>query len=1477
MINPTQAEQRIYETLFNESFTLTKNIIKREEAPEQLPDAYNHISRGDLDFIAGRFKALEALSPDFIKLHKKEIVAQILRGMLQAAVCVEEGNEQASTIRKADHLFTSAQSSGQLDVIFSHHFQAAIDKGGFVHRNPQPLLETLLKDSFRRYKLIIQGKDAPEQLHADYTSLVNKDFSFIVKNFAAAVQSYSYPYLEKHQDEVILSIAKGMLRAAVCLEEGNEFAETIKKADDIFEEAINSEDCSAIFIRHFQAAIEKSGYMPEPEEFDPNAAFAKEHSAPLAAHIQQFVADKLTDLGIDDEVKAGLVEQITLAVPEVAANRIAEGFFRAGDGIFILNAKTCENTAEGLIKSLMDFAPNPDDLKYILELLRNVNQTIDQLSFTQYGAMPPKNEIRGALLAEIFWMPLTLNSLERAGENVQLFQHQSEELRARQRALIEDALGEYTLKYIALSLIHDEEVLNLDLNADLASCLRHLIGEQSSHGYNKTLRELIAQQHMLHENRALFHEEIENFCQQFSAKFKQDLLAVQYENRVVPCRIKATPHGKDAMDVLLSISDRTTPEELEFILDKRPEFKWNSGAKAEGKHVLLAAVERDNKLLVNYILAQHPTLASLGDQRGYTALHAACQAGNSEMVLLLLANEANPNIMTTEAFNAETGACPKGATPLWLAAENGDIQLVQMLLLYGGEVKPELSINGKETVEEAKKKLCHKLVEQLVEGQKTLSLKPHLVYEAAASVLKEAISAKAIADQLNFELGIALPPLEIPPANPVTIGGVINLLSENLYAYQESLGKLLQTTLYPHIFQTQGLDQRLFIKALGLIKPAELKKQIAQEIAQQQQAQEIPLREDPQIQEILQVNLEPALLKQAADIDFTLGVEVKEEEDKPLAAQVPLITPRTIEKVEEVVDNIVEQTNIAMLENLFKQMKQDKNIKLKVVEAYEKNWNEGDGALIGEDIKKHEKVLTAERCKLILDQARTLSKVKDLDIGVKNTVERMKKEVSQGKKTKTMIQRVFSDFIGRAKQKLNSLIDEKAKKEKIDGYTRLACHTILQMELEDLMKGPQTTLGSQVENTLLEKLGKGKPDDLALRSKKHEQSQKVLKNMLDAKGMDGFTLENVADKIADAKLQARLEASGLTSQEIPGAMALIKAVENSIERYRAELNKHKNDFSGLDPSYPEKHKLQLMMQKGAMLDRQAENMIGLFFNFALGPLNEGKRSSVFLLKPENEITEFVKVEFDKKIAGIPKMVMEKENQIRPSDTEFARKWKSYLKAEIIQGLEDQQECLIDGVCAGATTRTAVKEQRNPDMSCEDIAKQDVIKIGAIDRYTQAAHLMAVKVKGWVVGQPTGIKAYLQKSYPKAMCMANGIKEARYIDQVIGPTVAGKIGALTEAQITALVDALSRKDNVLKQSNGVLVLSLAMDEGGHRMYLRYDKERNTYHVFDINHGLFELPTKERFTECFVDLLNDYKDSRMPVLMVRAVQLILKTKK
>jgi ankyrin repeat protein len=113
-----------------------------------------------------------------------------------------------------------------------------------------------------------------------------------------------------------------------------------------------------------------------------------------------------------------------------------------------------------------------------------------------------------------------------------------------------------------------------------------------------------------------------------------------------------------------------------------------------GTSALVVAVHSDSARVASLLLEKGA--APNADRAGYTALHAAVLRGNAPLVAALLARGADPNARLTKPTPARRygneyafGDNLIGATPLYLAAKFGEIDLMRMLA--GGKADPSLA------------------------------------------------------------------------------------------------------------------------------------------------------------------------------------------------------------------------------------------------------------------------------------------------------------------------------------------------------------------------------------------------------------------------------------------------------------------------------------------------------------------------------------------------------------------------------------------------------------------------------------------------------------------------------------------------------------------------------------------------------------------------------------------------------------------
>lgn len=176
------------------------------------------------------------------------------------------------------------------------------------------------------------------------------------------------------------------------------------------------------------------------------------------------------------------------------------------------------------------------------------------------------------------------------------------------------------------------------------------------------------------------------------------------------------------------------------------------------------------------------------------------------------------------------------------------------------------------------------------------------------------------------------------------------------------------------------------------------------------------------------------------------------------------------------------------------------------------------------------------------------------------------------------------------------------------------------------------------------------------------------------------------------------------------------------------------------------------------------------------------------------------------------------------EIDFYLKWGRQIKAQMIQGIEDDNQVLGLGVCWGLCQRICLQGEMQPDLSAEEFAKAIVIKQS--DRFLQSMHICSTNLFPLT-------SSFLPDSilYKEGVESDNEVFNFDYLDD--------------EAVFTNWFD---QNNELLVESSGWIRLSLTISNGigelaasapqakGHALAIRYDAIRNRFWLFDPNVGL-----------------------------------------
>ncbi|MBA3603635.1 MAG: hypothetical protein H0W50_08340 [Parachlamydiaceae bacterium] len=179
------------------------------------------------------------------------------------------------------------------------------------------------------------------------------------------------------------------------------------------------------------------------------------------------------------------------------------------------------------------------------------------------------------------------------------------------------------------------------------------------------------------------------------------------------------------------------------------------------------------------------------------------------------------------------------------------------------------------------------------------------------------------------------------------------------------------------------------------------------------------------------------------------------------------------------------------------------------------------------------------------------------------------------------------------------------------------------------------------------------------------------------------------------------------------------------------------------------------------------------------------------------------------------------------------KWGEYFKAELMQGFEDNNEVLGDGVCTGFSQRISFEAQQNPEITPEKLSEG--IKIISRDRFYQGTY-------------GTNWDRFSDSNFRSPHFINNNGYEEKMI-----------LTRKFNKKNPALKDNFEELDEFLKLSAGWTKLHLV--GATHVILVRWDTERNRYWALDSNEGLlcfenFQIKSEDAqklFLE-FEDLFN-----------------------
>ena len=518
------------------------------------------------------------------------------------------------------------------------------------------------------------------------------------------------------------------------------------------------------------------------------------------------------------------------------------------------------------------------------------------------------------------------------------------------------------------------------------------------------------------------------------------------------------------------------------------------------------------------------------------------------------------------------------------------------------------------------------------------------------------------------------------------------------------------------------------------------------------------------------------------------------------------IPDKVCEDVASTLKELRSMANEKAVEELFEMMEIDSSIKESVREAFKKSWKEGEGGLIGADVKANQSFLTQERRNIILKRAAELSEFSDkLHDELEKFEQELKKDIETGKiivSQKPMAIRYKGFFALQKKAEKGSLTTEELSKWKTE-YQKIVNEAWLRTEMQKVLN-PKKATGSLIENQMLQKMGHGNPDDLALRKLRNDAQKEVLNVLLQGEGMEFSSIEEMQKHVEDERFTARLKASKVEEKLIEQLKEIIILIQHSYHQLDKESDKSKKSIHNLPMDFPTKAKKQLLKMKEASVEGMVKRALNGLIDIAAKHYKENTL--------EDAISDLKKIAEEKiekaKLGNVFKQLDKTlENYIN-----FYNEWGPYIVKELIQGLDDEDEIFKEGVCTGISIRWAMAALNQVSFNKAIPGKLEHVR--RKDRLRQAAHSVSIGIRA--IASKTGLVKHediYKTTYPEALRKASKIKDMKGIFYTANPDDPG---AAFEKAMRANEKNLSK--------NGVALITFGwVKGGGHATYVRYDIE------------------------------------------------------
>lgn len=544
--------------------------------------------------------------------------------------------------------------------------------------------------------------------------------------------------------------------------------------------------------------------------------------------------------------------------------------------------------------------------------------------------------------------------------------------------------------------------------------------------------------------------------------------------------------------------------------------------------------------------------------------------------------------------------------------------------------------------------------------------------------------------------------------------------------------------------------------------------------------------------------------------------------------------------------------NAALLHSFLESLEKDPHILPEIVRELKDKSAKGDLSWLGEDIASGCAFFTQERQPELRERICRQSSWKELEESLKLFQEELLEDVRAGKETihSNTVSRIFERFFTLQRKAQFQQLTPEERRDWEREWKRIINTAYLRQEISKRENSSKQRMTFFLEKKVLSFLGcqsHPETDEMESRRKQQQAELEVMRLILKGQGLEDYPIEAIQKLLEVEKRKARLQAAGLTEQQVCFAMYLLHLLRQFYADLSIKTKPFEEQVPGLPSDFPPLAMKFLLKERKYSVEsarRRAtwkivESQIGA--NSVDFQTKEGQAIFLQSIKKTLEQKDFQNQVSSEKSYPI------REEQQRCID--FYQKWGKYLVQEMIQGFDDEQEVLGSGVCLAIAIRMALNDQRNPKLGGSELGKGQLSKITRSDRFLQALHKVSVKFSKT---EPI--------AFPEAFLKINKIRsveiiQALEIDQ----------GKTIPEQIQLILQSNEKKFG----TNGVALMIFSFAGSGHALYIRLDRKQDCEfkigRIGDSGVGLLEFTDstrgEEEFVACLADLIEVFYKKRL----------------